>query len=180
MNWRTAFLAAVLAASAPLVHANCLTVLDDAPETIAEFRDNGVSIKSAKKVMTDSYWSDSEKPYALAMVDSIYASKVKPWSAKKSVESICKGTVPPSRSASVAPPSSKCPYGEHTLGDGSYQCLRSPQEIAADEAKAEKQREINYRESKNRMPSIPGICVGDECSQIRKIQHWDADGQMTN
>ena len=66
------------------------------------------------------------------------------------------------------------------LGGGLYECVKSPQEAAADQAAAEKQREINYKDSFNRMPNIPGICVGDDCSHIRKIQHWDANGDMTN
>lgn len=54
------------------------------------------------------------------------------------------------------------------------------QKTVADTPDAEKAREMRYRDSFNKMPSIPGICVGDECSYIRKIQHWDANGNMTN
>ncbi|QIF07927.1 hypothetical protein G5A69_09835 [Ralstonia mannitolilytica] len=54
------------------------------------------------------------------------------------------------------------------------------QKTVADTPEAEKAREMRYRDSFNRMPNIPGICVGDECGHIRKIQHWDANGNMTN
>lgn len=191
--------------------AGCLHVLDDAPTTIAEFRDNGVPVANVKKMMAQNYSPSDEKPYALAMVDAIYGSKVKPWDAQLSVANMCNrqqataapdprdprnaagfDRLPPqiktraiqqyqaSQGNGPVVPNPKCPNGARMLGGGLYDCVKSPEQVAADEAAAEKQREISYKDSFNRMPNIPGICVGEACNHIRKIQHWDAQGDMTN
>lgn len=139
-------LAIVLAAMSASAHAGCMHVLDDAPTTIAEFRDNGVKIANVRKIMADAYKADDERPYALAMVDAIYGSKVKPWDAQRLAAPIC-----------------------------------GPKAVtASNDGLSEDQRARNYRDSQNRMPNIPGVCVGEDCNHIRKIQRWDANGNMIN
>lgn len=32
----------------------------------------------------------------------------------------------------------------------------------------------------SRIQNIPGVCVGDACNNVVKIQHWDSNGNMTN
>ncbi|MFM0031183.1 hypothetical protein PQR70_33705 [Paraburkholderia madseniana] len=175
-------IAALFAVASIGAHASCLSIAAEA-DNIATMRDNGTTAKDMKAIYAaETPKSDTDDlQWQSTIIDAIYKSKVKPWNANALANGLCnpQQTAAPSRSASIVS-NPKCPYGARTIGDGSYQCVRSPQEVAADEAKAEKQREINYRESFNKMPNIPGICVGDECNHIRKIQHWDANGNMTN
>jgi hypothetical protein len=57
----------------------------------------------------------------------------------------------------------------------------NPQQTADDSGLSEKQRETNYRDTFNRIQSIPGICTGDDCKRVVKIQKWDANtGAMLN
>lgn len=50
----------------------------------------------------------------------------------------------------------------------------------ASDGLSEKQRETNYRDSFNRIQSIPGVCTGEDCNHVVKIQRWDANGNMVN
>jgi hypothetical protein len=75
----------------------------------------------------------------------------------------------------IGPPDEKCPDGV-IWSDGMRTCR---------DLKEEKQRAAisagNERYASKRIQSIPGICVGDDCNRIYKIQHWDArTGQMLN
>ena len=75
----------------------------------------------------------------------------------------------------IAPPDEKCPDGV-IWSDGMRMCR---------DLKEEKQRAAisaaNERYASKRIQSIPGVCTGDDCNRIYKIQRWDArTGQMIN
>ncbi|MFM0726215.1 hypothetical protein PQQ53_21335 [Paraburkholderia strydomiana] len=51
----------------------------------------------------------------------------------------------------------------------------------ANDGLSDKDRETNYRNSFDRIQNIPGICTGDDCNHVVKIQRWDANtGAMLN
>lgn len=89
-------------------------------------------------------------PKTLSTVDQAYHSKTKAWDADDYSDELCGR---PSANANVSP---------------------------ADRAQLEKFKQASYESSFHRMPNIPGICVGEECSHIRKIQRWNAEGKMIN
>jgi hypothetical protein len=123
--------------------------------------------------------ADAEK---LATVEQIYKSGVKPWDADELSMKLCRPEISASNANNEAPivQNSKCPYGAHVFGGGAYECVKSPDQVAADRSALEKRKEADYKDSFNRVQNIPGICVGSDCKNIRKIQHWDANGNMLN
>jgi hypothetical protein len=75
----------------------------------------------------------------------------------------------------LAPPDEKCPDGVIWSG-GQRACRNIAQEKQDREISA-----ANERYASKRIQSIPGICTGDDCNRIYKIQRWDRrTGQMLN
>ncbi|MDW3684011.1 hypothetical protein RA280_20125 [Cupriavidus sp. CV2] len=187
-----------------------MSVADHAT-TIAEFRDSGNTPSQTKAVLAQSNpYGRDDRQWESAITDRIYASKVKPWNAPALALTVCQpqqqakdyndprnsigfDRVPPKAQAAAirrydeehgngpVVPMEKCPYSARSYGGGMYECVKSTQQKAADEAQAEKSRETNYRDSFNRIESIPGVCTGEDCKRIIKIQRWDAKtGAMLN
>jgi Spy/CpxP family protein refolding chaperone len=74
--------------------------------------------------------------------------------------------------------SKACKYGADSMRQ---HCLTQQQRAEIDKVTPTTLAEANERYASKRIQSIPGICVGDDCNRIYKIQHWDArTGQMTN
>ncbi|KVO10272.1 hypothetical protein [Burkholderia ubonensis] len=73
----------------------------------------------------------------------------------------------------------KCMFGYADRQAG--MCNEDPAKIAQDRAEFAKWEKFQSEHPYERVDSIPGICVGDDCKRIRKIQLWDAHtGQMLN
>lgn len=89
-------------------------------------------------------------PETLSTVGQVYHSKTKAWDADDYSDELCGR---PNANANISP---------------------------EDRAQLERLKQGSYESSFHRMPNIPGICVGEACNHIRKIQHWDAEGDMTN
>ncbi|WP_261534597.1 hypothetical protein [Burkholderia multivorans] len=76
-------------------------------------------------------------------------------------------------------PDGKCAFGYADRQAG--MCNDDPAKIAQDKAAFAKWEKFQREHPYERIESIPGICVGDDCKRIRKIQLWDArTGQMLN
>jgi hypothetical protein len=74
-----------------------------------------------------------------------------------------------------SPPDEKCPDGV-IWSDGMRSCRHLDEE-----RQRAKISEANERYASKRIQSIPGICTGDDCNHVVKIQHWDArTGAMLN
>ncbi|MCA8266435.1 hypothetical protein [Burkholderia vietnamiensis] len=72
-----------------------------------------------------------------------------------------------------------CEYGYADAKAGL--CNDSPAQVAQGLREYEKRHAVDERDSYNRVQSIPGVCVGDDCNRVVKIQRWDAHtGQMVN
>lgn len=171
----------LLAVASFAAYASCQSVAGEA-DNIATMRDYGTTAAQMKAVLATNHPDKSDRQWESAITDKVYSTKVKPWNAIELANTVCQ----PNRQAMIddqgglVVQNPRCPNGARKLGGGLYECVKTPEEIAANDAAAEKQREIAYRDSFNRIQSIPGICVGDACNHI-KIQKWDAKtGAMLN
>ncbi|MCA8013327.1 hypothetical protein LGM38_14845 [Burkholderia vietnamiensis] len=72
-----------------------------------------------------------------------------------------------------------CEYGYADAKSGL--CNDSPAQVAQGRREYEKRHAVDEKDSRNRVQSIPGVCVGDDCNRVVKIQRWDAHtGAMVN
>ncbi|HDR8921243.1 TPA: hypothetical protein QDA90_003620 [Burkholderia vietnamiensis] len=76
-------------------------------------------------------------------------------------------------------PDGKCAFGYADRQAG--MCNEDPVKIAQDKAAFAKWEKFQREHPYEHIQSIPGVCVGDDCNRVVKIQRWDAHtGQMLN